>query len=295
MKPQLRLEVSPSPPPLAPDGAAGTLTVHWTYEMSPAVTAMAETEGNLQDTTLHFSPAPRCAAYGLLVTGATTIPLVLHSPDPTQMKREGDATFRVQATSDAPGETPVNCTFTAYVDQWGLDNAVDRTDLAIDSEPVIVAYRGAVGATVPSTIAEAGPRKTIDYAIQLNNLGNSRTFVNFNVVDSHSADGWNPVAPSQTSLESKKQGGTQTTAETHFLISTPYKNGWNNKESTFQLKVWPQSTKDPALTGDEITVNILARVRGCYGPTCVAGIPGPEPGLYMVALLAFALASRRRK
>ncbi|MES2155707.1 MAG: hypothetical protein V4510_11280 [bacterium] len=280
-----------TPAPLEPDGLAGTIAVHYVYNYpNTFITASGVTAAA---TTLHFTPAPSCAGTGFLLTGATTIPIIISPPGPNSGtaagKVEGDATFHIQATSDAPGETPVTCTFTAYVDAWGPNNDVPKTDPpSTGSTPVIATYHGLVGATVPVTIDEAGPQKTINYAIHLVNLGNARTFVNFNVVDLHSADGWNPVAPSQTSLESKNQGGTQTTADANFLISTPYKNGWNNKESTFQLKIQPQSTKNPQLIGNEITVNILARVRGIY-------VPGPDPMLMVGAILGTALLARLRK
>ncbi|HUR62656.1 MAG TPA: hypothetical protein VM286_09875, partial [Candidatus Thermoplasmatota archaeon] len=134
-------------------------------------------------------------------------------------------------------------------------------------------------------IEEAGPQKQITYSIELSNNGNARSNVNFNVVDAHSADGWNPIAPNPILLESKNQGGTSTTKNVNFLVSTPYKNGWNNKETTFVLKIQPVSTNNPELKGNEIQVNVLARVRGIY-------VPGPEPFLMVIALLGTALVAR---
>jgi len=273
---------------LAPDGLAGQISVQWKYSVpNEAVTANGVLAGS---TALNFNPAPTCSSPGFIITGPTTIPITIPATGPsTSPAPISDTTkFNIVATSDAPGETPVQCTFNAYVDQWGQNNMVPKAVAAPQAVSVQAAYLGLVSANVPVTIDEAGPQKQINYAIHLTNLGNSRTFVNFAVVDTHSADNWQPVAPTQISLESKNQGGTATTTDANFLISTPYHNGWNNKETTFQLTIQPQSTKNPQLTGNTVTVNFLARVRGIY-------VPGPEPMLLVAVLVGAVLVARVRR
>lgn len=271
---------------LKPDGVPGVIKVSWEYSFpNQAVTANQALAGA---TTLNFSPAPSCNQVGFIITGPTTIPIAIPAPGPTTPPKTGTSNFQIVATSDAPGETPVECTFGAFVEGWGQGAQVPRAVAQPVKVSVQAAYLGLVSASVPVTIDEAGPQKQITYAIKLQNLGNSRTFVNFRVTEGTYTEEWKPVAPTQISLESKNQGGTRTAEDAFFLISTPYQNGWNNDETTFQLIIQPQSTKDPALTGNEVTVNFLARVRGIY-------VPGPEPLLLVGAIVGSALVLRLRR
>ncbi|MES2155710.1 MAG: hypothetical protein V4510_11295 [bacterium] len=290
--------------PLDPDGLAQTMKVHWAYTLSEGAAAIASAGAvRFDHTILHFQPVANCAGSGVLVTGASDIPIGWSPPPvgaPPQTQVQADAIFHIQATSDAPGETPIKCTFTAYVDAWGANNEIPATAPATLLGTVEVAYHGLIDVTAPVTVAQAGPQKTISYAIHVTNLGNSRTFVEFRVVDSHVADGWNAVAPREIVLESKNQGGTTTSSMVDFVVATPYHEGSNVGQQIFQLTVSAQSTKDPALVGNERTVNVLAMVRDCYSEDASAAgqcaAKSPSAGIeFAFGLVACAFVASRRR
>lgn len=75
------------------------------------------------------------------------------------------------------------------------------------------------------------------------------------------------------------------TKQASFVVSTPYQNGWNNDETTLVFRLQPVSTNHQDTKGQEVSVNVLARVRGIY-------VPGPEPMLLVGAILGAALVAR---
>ncbi|HEX2066049.1 MAG TPA: hypothetical protein VHI93_04470, partial [Candidatus Thermoplasmatota archaeon] len=185
---------------------------------------------------------------------------------------------------DAPGERPLQCTMKGRVGA-SSGGAVAQSNDAEIAIPFSVRYYGLLTATVPTTIAEAGPQKEIRYDITLTNLGNSNTNINFDLA-TEIPEGWSPVPPSPLIIgPSQQAGGSDFTKTVSFLVSTPHKNGWNNDQTPFQLKITPASTINPDQKGNEIAVNVLARVRGVY-------VPGPEPFLLVAALLGTALVAR---
>lgn len=232
--------------------------------------------------------SPACDAKGLVFGGSFTQILgVSATPGTggTTYSAAGTGTFTVQASQDAPGETAINCKFVAKVAGTQVVGAAQM------SVPVIlhVAYRGLLSANVPTTIAQNGPQKNIQYTIDINNLGNSESNVNFVITDKDTKqkDGWQPIEPAPIILTSANKGGTTNSATVNFVISTPYKNGWNNKETTFQLTIQPLSTKDTSDQGKgtPISVSMLARVRGVY-------VPGPDVSLVMLVAVGAALLAR---
>lgn len=286
-KPSLELRIESQPTvPIVPNGAPQPIVVRWTYTFKEQTTTAPTVVTT--STTIKFTPAPVCAAPGLIITGPPSVSVTFSGAGANagKLTYTDIVTFSVVATQEAPGETPTECTFAATAD--AVNSQIIATEAAPVKATVVVAYYGLVSSNVPTTIDEAGPQKQITYSIELTNNGNARSNVNFNVVDTHSADGWNPIAPNQILLESKNQGGTATTKNVNFLVSTPYKNGWNNKETTFVLKIQPVSTNNPELKGSEIQVNVLARVRGIY-------VPGPEPALLGLAIIGTAFLLRLRK
>ncbi len=284
---------------LTPDVEVGIITVQWTYEWQNQAAAFA----SLVTPTAELSwEQPTCAAAGFVLAGSLhqSVPLSGSGPvPPTSVS--GTSTFIVAASAQAPGETAVDCSFSGRV---GAVAGSPGSETEPDSEVVQleVAFLGLISASIPTTITEAGPQKEIQYEIELTNLGNSLTKVQFEV-NGPVPPGWHPVAPTPIILQSRQQGGSEFSRTVVFLVQTPHKEGWNNDETTFQLKMTPTSTKDSELEGDPISGNFLARVRGCYVSdasslaVCTETDDKSSPGigpLLIAGLVAGALMARRR-
>jgi MYXO-CTERM domain-containing protein len=277
--------------PLVPDGAPKAVRVYWNYTFNnPAAAATSVVPG--ASTTLHWTPNPKCDDAYVHILGSFAEPIGFHPPGPysTQTQYSGVSNFSIEASLDAAGEIPVTCTFTGYVD--AVNSQVPQTARSSNNGQAQVQYVGRIAVVVPATTAQGAPRSQIQYDVVVTNLGNARSNINFDVEDAHSGDGWSPIAPSQFIVESKQQGAATNEKTVAFLVATPYHNGWNNKETTFNLKVHPSSTRSD-LQGNETVVSVLARVRGCYPSNCTSA-PAPGPAFALV-LLAVAATVRRHR
>lgn len=266
-------------PNLVPDVDIGKIHITGKYAFTtPATVAGAVA---VSSAVYKQSKEPTCDANGVTVTGPGSVLFELKNPG-TTTTFDVPLDYSVSASQAAPGERDIKCTFVGKVlplSSGYKDSPESTTQVTLKAK-----FLGLLSASIPSTIAEAGPQKQITYEIELTNLGNALTYVNFNLAG-EAPEGWSPVPPTPIIMQSQQQGGTEFTKKVNFLIQTPHKNGWNNDEKTFQLKIQPSSTKDPELKGNEIGVNVLARVRGIY-------VPGPEPFLLVAALLGTALVAR---
>jgi hypothetical protein len=270
--------------PLVPDTGIMTVDIPWTYTISTV--GLFATGAVTTSTTLLWED-PTCDRNGVLITGALAETIVLSSgATAPESSYTGTSTFTITATQDAPGETQIKCTFQAKVAAV-VGTQVPETETATTTTPMVVEFLGLLSANVGGTIKQAGPQKQINYQVELTNLGNARTNVNF-ALSAEASGGWKPVAPTQIVLESTQQGGSEISKNVLFTVSTPFKNGWNNKEDTFQLVITPASTKDPEKVGTAVTVNVLARVRGVY-------VPSLEPMVLVAAVLGSALLVRMMK
>lgn len=277
----LQLTQPAAPPVIKVDGSQ-QVTIPWTYTFSTVATPAV---GQVSTTAVLTWDQPTCTpSRGMSVVGSLT-EIITFQTGSTSNSVKGSTPFTIVASSLAPGEQAITCNFGAQVASVGT--AVQASNKAGTSVTATVAYRGLITATVPLTIQQAGPQKQISYTMSIQNLGNSDSAVNFALVGGVPS-GWQAILPAQVILTTPNNGGTDNSKEVSFVISTPYKNGWNNKEQTFQLTVVPQSTKDNTDNGKgaPITVNVLARDRGIY-------VPGPEPALVLVGALGAVVVARR--
>jgi hypothetical protein len=274
-----QVETVEAPKALRVDVETITITVPWKYTFTSA--ALSPQNAVFSTATLIWDE-PTCDGRGVVITGALSQTFALPAQASAEVK--GTSKFNVKVTDQAPGETAVICTFQGKVGPVG---ALPQTPTSRTTVPITAAYYGLISANVPVTIAQAGPQKQITYTLEVTNLGNSESLINVALVEKPADDErWQPVTPTQVTLTSPNKGGTANTAAINFLVSTPYKNGWNNKEGTFQLEIQPISVKDPEQKGNTIKVNVLARVRGIY-------VPGPEPALMMLAAVGAAVVARQ--
>lgn len=271
----------PACAPVTVNSGSCAVTISWAYNYGGL--PLQPTGAAAQTATLTWDSAT-CPA-GVVMTGAQSQVVALSGGAAgASSETKGTSTFTLTASPDAAGEKPLQCTMKGRVGP-SSGGAVQQTNDAEVAIPFSVKYYGLLSATIPTTIAEAGPQKEIRYDITLTNLGNANTNVNFALAADAPA-GWSPVAPAPFIIgPSQQAGGADFTKTVSFLVSTPHKNGWNNDQTAFQLKITPSSTINTDQKGNEIAVNVLARVRGIY-------VPGPEPFLLVAALLGAALVAR---
>jgi hypothetical protein len=275
-------DVKITPSTVSADTEIARVEVAWRYSLPQSGTEFLGAVTT--STTLQYTP-PTCDRAGILITGPLSQTVVLREGTAAPSGSvTGTSIFSLVATQDAPGETPIRCTFSGKVLAAGN---VPETPTSQSQGVISVKFLGLLSASVPTTIKQGGPQKQIRYDIDLTNLGNSLTNVKFALPEESAGGGWKPVAPTELVLQSAQQGGTETTRQVSFLVSTPFKNGWNNKEDTFQLTITPTSTKSEA-TGNDITVSVLARVRGVY-------VPSLEPMIMLGAVLAGAMLLRAKR
>lgn len=272
--------ISPNAP-IQPDLGRAQITIDWTYTFRQAFT---ELSGVTTTSTTLVWQQPTCTNTNVIITGSLAQTIVIRSGAAApETSIPGSSTFNVEVTQQAPGETPIRCDFRAQVEPV-LGTQIPESNEAPASINVYGAYLGLISVNVPSTIKQAGPQKQIRYELEITNLGNAQSNLQFALANEPSG-GWNPIPPTQQVLQSAQQGGTETSKTIYFLVSTPFKNGWNNKDTTFQLTITPTSTKNPDDTGQPVSVNVLARVRGVY-------VPSLEPMLMLGALMGAALVVR---
>jgi hypothetical protein len=243
--------------PLVIQGEPQAIRVGWVYQFAndAAAASAAAAQGSI---TMGWDP-PACEGGGLQVTGSLTqsIPVTAGTS-----LYKGVAEFLVRATTEAPGEMDIACTFAARVD--AASPIVPATPATQVQAKVRVAYFGMISAQVPITVQEAGPQKLITFEVDVRNLGNARTTVQFHA---ESGAGWQVIEPVPVVLDSMTRGASKVSQTVQLLVATPYKEGWNNGETVIDLVLRPSSTVDPAIQGDEVKLRLLARVHGWYCST----------------------------
>lgn len=251
--PSLTLDVAPTlGQPLVPNGDGADVAVVWTYDFgNPANAAAVAAAG--ETVTILFDPAPACERAGIVVAGPAMV-VVAQTQPPSQV-RTGTTTFRAAASSDAPGQVPVACSFAARATAAGpLSEAVAEPA----TTSVQVAYLGLVASTAPATNEEGSPGATVTYTVELTNLGNAPTNVAVGVTGL--PPGWAAEAPSQVALGSAAHGESHTGTVT-VAVHLPESGGWNKEEATFRVTLTPTSVASGD-AGRAVELNLLAAVRG---------------------------------
>ncbi|MEK6985657.1 MAG: hypothetical protein AABX89_04670 [Candidatus Thermoplasmatota archaeon] len=212
------------------------------------------------------------------------IPLSVNAQN-TNRFESADVPVSIAISKDHPGLKQVQCEVTASAPAVGSQQTAGAVEAPATKFAVSSGYFPLIQAKLVDKILEAGPQKSIPFQIELTNFGNAQTKVRFQLA-TEDVGKWNPVLPDITTLDSTASGGGAVSSTVPFSIATPFKNGWNNEEKSFQLTMTPIATQDETRTGTPIDATVLARVRGIY-------IPGFEAVAMLGALVA-AVAHVRR-
>lgn len=254
-----------------------TFTTTFTYNLvSPAQSANT---GVTPTVTVHL--VPQCAS-GVLVTGPTTTIVTMSAG---QTASPGSATFQITIPRTAPGLAPIACTMKMSAD------APNNSIGAIPEQPVSFSvtadYYSVNQVKLSTKLKQSGPQKQVPFAMDITNFGNARTQYTFELTNKP-AGKWNAILPEVLLVDSPNSGQGSPTSTTTFTVATPFKNGWNNLEGSYQITIKPSSADDPTKVGNPMTANMLVRVRGVY-------VPGLEPAVMLAAMLGSALVLRLRK
>jgi hypothetical protein len=224
---------------------------------------------------------PQCTN-GVVITGA---PSVIVALAPAQPKASGTANFQISIPRTAPGLTPISCTMkiSAPAPNPTIGPAAEQTV----GFTVTADYYSVNQVQLSSKLKQSTPQKQVPFELEITNFGNARTQYTFELTGDPGGK-WQQILPEVLLVESPNTGQGSPVATTTFTVATPYKNGWNNIEGSYQLTIKPSAADDPTKAGNPLTANMLVRVRGVY-------VPGLEPMVMLGALLGSALLLRLRK
>lgn len=197
----------------------------------------------------------------------------------------GSASFQVSIPRTAPGLQALGCIAKARGD--AINNAIPASNEAQFPFTVTADYYSVNQVKLASKLKQSGPQKQVPFEMEVTNFGNARTQYTFEL-GSEPGGKWQEILPEVLLLDSPNSGQGSPTNTAVFTVATPFKNGWNNEEGSYQIVVVPSAADDPSKTGNPLTANMLVRVRGVY-------VPGLEPALMLGALLGSALLLRLRK
>ncbi len=280
-KAQLAFNTVNSPSqPIVPETGTGSLGGVLKYSFNNPLEPSTSAQKSAVPISFDF---PGCPQY-IVITG----PRTLLQPIQAQTNSyDINFNFNIGVTRQAPGLQKLTCQITAQAGtvQQGV---VDSSDLVQEAWTVTADFYSLVQAKVATKLQQAGPQKQVPFDIELSNFGNARTQVNFALGAAPEAGKWNTLLPEPIILDSPNTGEGTTTDTATFTVATPFKNGWNNEEGAFQVVMKPVAADQADKLGNEVTANVLVRVRGVYVPTL-------EPMVMLGAILGAGLVARMRR
>ena len=145
-------------------------------------------------------------------------------------------------------------------------------------------YKPLISVTLPKTnTLSIGPMDTATFPIQIQNLGNARTYVNLNV--SNVPSGWTAVVTSQVILDN----GTGSTATAYLVVKPPKNIGYHYDENTITVALTPARADDQTQKGATTFEQFLIQSRGF-------STPGFDPIIFIAALaIVLGIVMMKRK
>ena len=273
----------PSSPTLRP--GADTAPIELKFKYTPQQVQAGALSSAAQPNIIVTATPGACSPY-ILVIGSLTTSVQLGPNDASSnTAKDGKIAFTVALKPDAPGLEALKCDFTLKAGAGYQASAVPESNPLAASFTVKGTYVPLIQANVANgKLKTTGPQKEVPYQLELTNFGNAKTVVNFRISDEPKGGNWEALAPEQITLNTEQSGlGNKQTIP--FIVSTTYKNGWNNAVGGYTLELTPVAFIDQEQKGTPTTVNVLARVRGVY-------VPGVEPLVMLAAIVGAALVAR---
>jgi hypothetical protein len=147
----------------------------------------------------------------------------------------------------------------------------------------VPSYKPLIDPSLPETnTKEIAPMDSAVFPIEVENLGNARTIVFFDVVSV--PENWNAIVTSQVTLD-EKVGATSTA----YLVVKPDKGfGYHFEEKTIRVSLTPARADNLADRGETLYETFLVQSRGF-------STPGFEMILLLGALLIFVIITKIKR
>ncbi len=265
--------------PVTPIEQTVTVSVDWTYNLKVPPQNLAGAQGTAQVTVSTI-----CTPGQVTIAGATTSIIAIDTAG-TGTTYDGKLPIQVILPRTLPALDPISCTVTGSVSSV-FDQGVPESNTHTDTFVIKPDYFALIEAKTDLKLRQGGPQKQIPFAIEVTNFGNGQTKVNFEMVERPSKGNWQGLIPDQLFLDAP--GGNKQTNNAVFTVATPYKNGWNNEEGAFTLLLKPEYAFNSEKTGSDVTITLLARVRGVY-------VPSLEPLVMVGVVIGAAMVARMNR
>lgn len=136
--------------------------------------------------------------------------------------------------------------------------------------------------------ADAGPQESVDLPIVVENHGQARLRVTFELADPEGPpQGFHVVVPPPVEL-GPAEGGEPSTSRSMLAVHTPFQNGYVDESAEIPIRVQAHDAEDPDRRGDPTTVNVTVTAQGFH-------VPGPGSLAASAAVAAAAWMARRRR
>lgn len=277
------LDVSIAPPAKAvqPEIKSESMSVTVTWNEGNAVQPLA----GVQNGQIAITFNPSCPN-GIRVVGPAQRFINIATPE-ANAEYTVTADFQVSAPRSAPGLVGLQCTMGVKASQV-MQSTVPAVEEVTSNFEVSVDYYSLNQVKVATKLKQSGPQKQVPFEMEVTNFGNARTSYLFEIGNQPKSTKWNELLPEVLLLDSPNSGQGSNVNTAIFTVATPFKNGWNNDEGSYQILIKPAAADDNTLTGTPLTANVLVRVRGVY-------VPSLEPLVMLGAILGSALILRLRK
>lgn len=273
----------PTSPTLRPGADTANIDLNFNYAYSNPVAGPIS--GQAQPSIVVTATQGTCSPY-IIVIGSLSTAITTGAADGTSTDtKPGKISFAIALKPDAPGLETLKCDFSLKAAAGANPSTAPESNVLAMSVTAKGTYIPLIQANVANgKLKTTGPQKEVPYQLELTNFGNAKTVINFRIADEPSGGNWEALAPEAITLNTEQSGlGNRQTIP--FLVSTTYKNGWNNAVGGYTLELTPIAFNDPEQKGTPTTVNVLARVRGVY-------VPGVEPFVMLAAIVGAALVTR---
>lgn len=219
----------------------------------------------------------------ILVTGTFNQIIAYNVQSTTEFT--GNIELQIALRPDAPGLEILTCEIRAQTTGGG-GGFYAASDVQSTRFQITGSYVPQLQAVVNGKIAQGGPQKEVHYPVKITNFGNAKTVIIFDLPERPEGGKWAALPPENLILNSE-QSGLKFEENIDFVVSTTYKNGWNNEQGQYRLTMQPVAFLDEQKSGIPTSVNILTKVRGVY-------VPVLEPILMLGAVLGTGLLARLR-
>ena len=191
-----------------------------------------------------------------------------------------NATLRISFKEDAPARGEVKIKIKMQSDM--IPGLLFQTNEAtyIGEVAFTPDYLPIISVTPQGNFKEISPGEVAKFDIDIENLGNAKTVIDFTILDF--PKGWSPNIISSTTITENGKSTVQ------LLVQPPYGFGYHNERETVQIKIVPSYFGDAKLTGREYVETFTIQSRGF-------STPGFEVAFTFIALIGVGLLLKTKK